>query len=201
MEVTKTTRLEAVNTLLQTIGLAPINSLSGNKTADVIRAESVVDEVNREVQMMGWYFNTEEGYTLNITQSGEIPLPGNIMRIDYDHKRNRGIEPVIRGSRLYDKKNHTYKFNKSIKVTAVVAVPFEELPESARRYITIRGSRIYGDRMVGSESLNAFSRNDELQAWVSLREWEGDVADYNIFDSPDMAEHHLRGRHLPRGNT
>jgi len=201
MAVTKTTRLEAVNTLLETIGLSPINTLTGEKTNDVIRAESVIEEVNREVQTMGWYFNMEEDYTLNADRKGQINLPDNIMRIDFDDQRIHDVEPVIRGTRLYDKKNHTYTFTKNLTVTVILALPFEELPEAARRYITIRGARIYGDRMVGSENLNAFTRNDEMRAWVTLREWEGDVADYSIFDSPGMAEHQLRGRHIPRGNT
>lgn len=201
MAVTRTTRLQAVNTLLETIGLSPINSLSGNKTADIVRAESALEEVNREVQSMGWYFNLEEDYKLALDAAGEVPVPGNLMRIDYDRSRFSDVDPVVRGPRLYDKKNHTYKFDRPVTAAVVFALPFEELPEAARRYINIRASRIYGDRMVGSESLNAFSRNDENRAWVSLREWEGDVADYSIFDAPSMREHLLRGRSIPRGNT
>jgi len=200
MSVNRTTELEAINTLLETIGLSPINTLTGKKTADIIRAESVLNEVNREVQTMGWFFNRESKFTLARDRKNEIPVPGNVVRIDYDRSSFKDIEPVIRGTRLYDKKNHTYKFDESVELSVVIALPFEELPEAARRYITIRAARMYGDRMVGSESLNAFTRNDENRAWISLREWEGDVGDYSIFDAPGMAETHLRGRHVPRGN-
>ena len=58
MAMTTTTKLMAVNTILSTVGEAPVNNLTA-VTADVRIAESVLDEVSREVQSAGWHFNTE----------------------------------------------------------------------------------------------------------------------------------------------
>jgi len=201
MTVGKTTRLEAVNTLLETIGLAPINTLTGTKTADVIKAENVLDEVSREVQTMGWYFNTEEEYPLARNNNNEIEVPPNIMWMDFEPRGFTKIDPVIRGDRLYDKANRTYKFDENIEATVIIALDFNELPETARRYVTIRAARIFGDRMVGEQALHGFTRTDEQRAWINFKDWQGETADRSIFDSPDMAEYKLRGRFIPRGIT
>ena len=55
---TRTTQLEAVNTMLSTIGEAPVNSLTGSLPVDASMAVNILNEVNREVQSAGWKFNT-----------------------------------------------------------------------------------------------------------------------------------------------
>jgi hypothetical protein len=59
---------------------------------------------------------------------------------------------------------------------------FTDLPEVARRYITVKSARIFQERVVGSDTLSAMNRNDEQEALFALREMEGDNGDYNIFD-------------------
>ena len=55
---TRTTELEAINTILSTIGESPLNTLSGSLPVDGTMAKNVLNEINREVQSMGWHFNT-----------------------------------------------------------------------------------------------------------------------------------------------
>ena len=55
---TRTTQLEAINTMLSTIGEAPVNSLTGSLPVDASMAVNILNEVNREVQSAGWKFNT-----------------------------------------------------------------------------------------------------------------------------------------------
>lgn len=62
MATSPTTVLEAVNTMLSSIGEAPVNSLaSGFEDAEL--AESIINNVNREVQSKGFVFNTDLEYT------------------------------------------------------------------------------------------------------------------------------------------
>ena len=63
---------------------------------------------------------------------------------------------------------------------------FENIPEQARRYITIRASRIFHDRTLGANALHRFSRQDELVALSILKQAEASVADHNIFNSYDQ---------------
>ena len=71
---------------------------------------------------------------------------------------------------------------KSLKLDVVVLLAFDEMPEVARRFITVKASRLFQERVVGSDTLSAVNRADEEQAFLALKEMEGDNGDYNIFD-------------------
>jgi len=180
-----TTKLEAVNVMLSTLGEAPVNSLSSG-LIDAEMAEQILDNVNREVQSQGWNFNTETDYTIAVNTVGEIELPSSFVRVDlaksetkYRSSRN---EYVQRGNKIYDTVQHTYVINKALKLDAVVLLDFELIPEIARRYIAIRASRIFQERVLGSTNISAQNRTDEQQAQLALRDMEGDNGDYSIFD-------------------
>lgn len=174
-----TTELEAINTMLSTIGEAPVNTVEDNGIVDAVIARQILRSTSREVQSRGWHFNTEKGFLLTPDSEGFITLPPTTLRVDTVDEF-QDIDVVLRGNRLYDRRNHTFKFDKPIRVDAVILLPFEELPEVAREYITIRASRIFQERVVGSDILSSFSKSDELRALVSLQEMEADTADYNI---------------------
>ena len=57
-QITPTTELQAVNTMLSTIGEAPVNSITGTTTVDVSVAKNILDETSMSVQSQGWNFNT-----------------------------------------------------------------------------------------------------------------------------------------------
>lgn len=177
------TQLEAVNMMISVIGEAPVNTLEGASTVDIIQAKSILSEVSREVQTVGWHFNTEKEYSLIPDVNQEIILATNIVRADADCEPD--IDVVQRGNKLYDRRNHTFKFSRSLKAEVIFLLPFEELPQVARQFIVIRAARIFQDRMVGSETLHGFTEEDEKKALADLKEAEGDTGDYNIFDSYD----------------
>lgn len=179
--VTPTTELEAVNLLLDVIGEAPISNLENSAVVDAVKARAALSEVSRATQQKGWHFNTEIDYELVPTvYEKEIILPGNCLRVDTT-KAQRDFDVVQRGNRLYDRKNHTYKFDRSLKVDMVILLPFEELPEVARYYISIRAARVFQARTVGSEALYQFNAQDEILALNDLKRAEGITGDYNMF--------------------
>ena len=105
-------------------------------------------------------------------------------------RRTSELDVVARGSKLYNRATNSFYFDSSISavsMNAVVLLNFDELPESARRYVTIRSARIFQDRVVGSDTLHAFQQRDELQALVELKDADGEVSDYNIFDNYAVA--------------
>ena len=182
---TPTTQLSAVNSILSTIGEAPVNSLSSG-LVDAETAETVLNEVSRDVQSLGWNFNTESDYTVAADSEGNVVLPTEIVRADLANSvtkyRSSKNEYVQRGNKMYDKVNHTYNIGQALKLDVVVLLAFELLPEVARRYITVKASRLFQERVVGSDTLSSMNRADEQAALFALREMEGDNADYNIFD-------------------
>lgn len=56
-----TTELEAVNAMLSAIGEAPIEDVDDSTQSDVALAVNILRNACREVQSMGWRFNTEFG--------------------------------------------------------------------------------------------------------------------------------------------
>tara|TARA_Y100000310_G_scaffold222987_1_gene224778 strand:+ start:590 stop:1204 length:615 start_codon:yes stop_codon:yes gene_type:complete len=182
-----TSELEAVNTILSAIGEAPVNSLTGTLPIDATQAQNLLKEISRETQSWGWHFCTFYDYTLSLDVDSKIPLATNIMRVDLDiNKYSPATYNVIkRGGFLFNKKDNTYVFDKALDAKVTVFLPFDELPESARRYITIRAARIFQDRLLGANTLHGFGIVDEQNAMAALRQEEADTADHSIFNNLD----------------
>ena len=187
---TPTTKLEAVNSMLSTIGEAPVNSLTSG-LVDAETAETILNEVSRSVQASGWNFNSEPDYTVAANISGEVRLPTEVIRADLADSetkfRSTKNEYVQRGNKMYDKIKHTYNIGAPLTLDVVVLLNYELCPEVARRYISVKAARIFQERVVGSDTLSAMNRNDEQEALFALREMEGDNGDYNIFDDRSTA--------------
>lgn len=179
-QLTPTSELEAVNMLLESIGEAPVNTIeSGLSEAHIAR--QTLRQSLRKCQSKGWWFNTEV-ITLTPDQNGEILLPANCLKVE------TGLEHIVyRGAKLYDRANNTYQIGGQVRASLVLGLSFEELPEVARHYITVRAGRIFQDRTVGSASLHGFQKEDEEMAWQELQETELENGHYNIFDNPDIA--------------
>lgn len=173
-----TSELEAINTLLESIGETRVTSLDATGVADVGSAKATLDEISREIQTKGWHFNTEDNYPLPLDTSNEIPLSGNILKVSV--QGSSGIEVTQRGTSLYDKTNHRYTFEASQTGTVVLCLSWEELPQVARHYIMVRASRIYQARFLGSDTQFRFSAEEEEAAKGSLVEAEGETGSYNF---------------------
>lgn len=181
---TLTTKLEAVNSMLGHIGESPVNSIS-NASALPISAStavSVLDEVSREVQSDGWYFNTEHNVTLSPNVDGNIVLDSAVVEADVIDST---LDIAQRGSKLYDRKNNTSVFTRDVKVNLTRLLDWDDLPEPARRYITLRSSRILQGRLIGSRELEALIARDEYMAKARLEEYDSNTSDRTIFDNFD----------------
>ena len=187
---TRTTELEAVNTILSTIGEAPLNTLSGSLPVDGTVAKNVLSEVAREVQSQGWHFNTHINVTLTRNTDNKIPLATNVVRVEIDpRKYSKGNYNIVqRDSFLYNLAKNEETFDTNFdNATVVYLLPFNEIPEQAKRYITIRSARIFHDRTLGANTLHKFSLEDETKALSILKQAESLTGDYSIFDTPEQA--------------
>lgn len=174
------TDLEAVNSILASIGESPISTLEDTGVVDAAMALRTLREVNREVQGRGWHFNMDEDYPLAPTfPEGVIEVPRNSIRTEPSDPTAR-LDFTVRGRKLYDKRHHTYQFKETVKVKIVTLLPFEDIPQFARNYISIRAGRIFQQNTVGSPELSSFKNVDEARALVQLKEAEAETADYNI---------------------
>ena len=172
-----TSTLDAINMMLSIIGESPVNTVDDTGVVDAALAKQLLDETNREVQSKGWHWNTDKGYPLPANVDGEIILPSNTLKVD---SVNVAEDFVQRGSRLWDRRHHTYEIDRTILVDITRLLDFEEIPEVARAYISVRAGRKFQDRVVGSEVLSGFNQTDERRAWVTLLNHEADNADYSL---------------------
>lgn len=183
---TTTTDLEAVNSMLATVGETPINTLSGSLTANVQIAVDLLKKTSRQVQLEGWHFNTEEDYLLALDTGGKIPIPGNTLDIDLTTEDGT-VDIVQRGLFLYDRLNHTFVFSQAQSCTIIFFLPWTDLNEPAKNYIMVKAARIYQDQTVGSSQHHQFTAADEMLAYSNFLSSDTRNSDYSIFDTIDIS--------------
>lgn len=193
--VTTTTKLDAVNRCLATIGERPVTSLSGTLTADTASAIATVDEIDLAAQSKGWAFNTER---VLLTPSGsKIALPSNCVRLSVSRLEYPNLDITVRNDsgtmRLYDKRNNTFTLTAALYATTVTLYDFPDCPEVYKRYVTIRASRVFCDRALSDQAKHAFSEADAQAAYRDLQRHEDFVGPWTIFDSWSAAGVVARG--------
>ena len=180
MTVAATTELESINIMLAAIGEAPINSLTGTLPVDAVTAQSTLAEVNKEVQSEGWSFNTEIDVTLTRDGSNHVNLSNDILRVDPNIHQHPTIDAIQRALKLYDRLNNKYEFDEDLICTVIYFRAFTEIPEPARRYITIKAARVFVDRLVGDQGLRTYTEQDEIRARAILMETDLANGDHNL---------------------
>jgi len=180
MAVAATTELECINIMLAAIGEAPINTLTGTLPVDAVTAQKTLAEINKDVQNEGWSFNQEFNVKLTRDGSNQIALGTDILKVDANVFDHPTIDVIQRGLKMYDRKNNTYVFDTDLTCNVTYFRNFDEIPESARRYINIRAARVFVDRLVGDDGLRTYTAQDEARARANLMENDMDNADHNV---------------------
>lgn len=175
--MTLLTKLAAVNAMLESVWESPVSTLEGPAVGAVAMARRTLEESSMTVQDTGWAFNTEDGVTLTPDVNGCISLPTNIMQVD-STQEDRCVDVIQRGTRLYNRGDHTYTFTKPIKVRKVTLLDFEEVPQSARMYIALMATRLFKARY-NNEQAGA-ATPEEVRALANLQDAEGETGDYNM---------------------
>ena len=183
--VTRTTELEAVNTILSSIGEAPLNSLTGTLPVDGVTAKNVLDEICREVQSMGWHWNSHYKVDLSRDTDNKIPIGTDVLRVKLNDKYDRSSYDVVqRDSYLYNLAKNEETFTQDFEDNDIVyLLDFSKIPEQAKRYITVRSARVFHDRTLGANTLHKFTSEDEARSLAVLRQAETETGEHNIFNS------------------
>lgn len=187
--ITARTSLEAMNSILALVGNSPATDYNSTTDLDVILVRQVIEETSLEVQEDSWHFNRELEIELTPNGSDEVVLteqftvtgytPNEMARIDFIAKKNCGKDITVRGGKAYDRKNHTYEFGASLYADVVWYLPWTDLPNDVRYYITVRAARKFAARRIGSELIDAMLREQEGVAYTRARGAEMDRGDYN----------------------
>ena len=191
------TELSSVNSILGSIGQAPISRIYNNDRTnheltyvnpEISFIHQLLMEVNTDVQNEGWVFNTEHCYPLTPNSDGEIHVPANVLRLDMcDNATYRTTNFVLRGGKLYDKYKHTFIHDPqtAIEFDVVWKWEYEELPSVFKRYITLRASGRAATQLVTNPQLVQLLGTQEAQARAACMEYECNQGDHTIFGTPD----------------
>ncbi len=174
-------KLEAVNEILWTIGLDPVNSLaSGDPDAEL--AEAVLDRTSRRIQLRGWKVNTTRNYELSKNTDNQFVLGDDVLKVDTVNPRNRrsvstpnfsGHIDVVRKRSmdntkwlLFDVENNseTWANETSLTVDLVYFLDWEHLNPALQEYIWTAAARRFQKGIPQSQVLHAFTQEDEAEA-------------------------------------
>jgi hypothetical protein len=177
--LTPLTELEAVNVMLATTADSPISTLEDNQIIDASLARNTLRAVLVEVQSQGLSFNTESNYVIAPDQNGFILLPKNTLKVDTDGA-DASTDAVQRGTRLYNKDDHTYIWTKPVSVEITFGLLFEELPPVVANYCVIKAARKYQDQYFGDDHVHSYTSQDELVAQAAVMNAEIETTDPNM---------------------
>ena len=182
------TELEAVNTILATIGEAGVTSLSSNTNAitDSAMAQKTLKEVSTDVQSEGWTWNTDNNVEIAPNAQNVYVLPAGTLSVQFSPNQYPQGQYVLRGLRVYDRQRHKFDFANDIgdaklyATNKITKLAWDQIPHSAQHYITIRAARIFSDRYVASSVVFTYTTADEDQARTMLIRAEESTLDNNL---------------------
>ena len=185
------TELDAVNSILMSVGESPVNTLTV-QSPEVAIAQSTLRQVCREVQAEGWVFNTETEYPITLDSNNHCVVPENVLEIDINHFKHINDFHVVRKkdsdgiTKLYDIIKHRFNFENTseskLYCDIIWMVDFEDLPQAFKDYTTVRASRIASNRMVSDPKAAELIQADEGIARAIAVEYDTRVGDHNIFN-------------------
>ncbi len=189
-----TSELEAVNSMLRKVQLAPVSVLPSTEgaqpSAHAITAERLLNETRIEVCEEGWHFNTDREKELDPdATTRRITVPSGATRIDGSPGRNSTLDLTQRYDTstderlLYDLNENTFEFTSSVLCDIVSVFEFRHLPQAFRRYIMILAGRRLADDIHGENPEHGFSQQDVAKARIDALAADGTNKDANILRS------------------
>ena len=174
--------IEAINIMLGTISVAPVSSIDDSKDLNVSVAKQMLFDTSREVQSSQYYFNTDRNYPLSKNTDNEIPLPENSLYVAPD-REFWSYRATPRGTKLYNGKDHNYKFDKSLTASITFFLNWDLLPQPAKQLIAIKAARKFQLRMLPDDYTSKFSQQEELEAKAQLEDYDAMTSEYSLADS------------------
>ena len=186
--VTARTSLEAMNSILALTGNSPVTDYNDTTNLDVIQIRMVIEETSLEVQEDSWDFNreydikwspTNDEIVLTTVMTGTGYTPEYAGRIDFLAHKNKGKDLIIRDGKVYDKTNNTFEITHDVYVDIVWYLPWADLPNDIRYYITMSAARKFNARRQGSDMIDQMLAEQERKAFSRARAADMDRGDYN----------------------
>ena len=185
------TELSAVNTILGSIGQAPISALDYDNP-EIAFIYNLLKESNQDVQNEGWHFNRENHIKQVTGTDNKIVIDASYIRIDnadeWDKTRDFVRKKDADGLwKIYDKVNHTFEFpnDDHFFINVVRLYKFDDIPAPFQRYITYKAAGRAAVQLVANPQLQQMLGVFETQGRASCMEYECNQGDHNFMGWPD----------------
>jgi len=182
--VQMTTTLEVLNHMLNVIGESPVTDASSDHPS-VLSAKVELNRVLKELQVRGWWFNTEYNLKLSPNESGQIIVPTGTLYID---PVDASSKLVRRGTKLYDPQNHTFVISTAVYVNLLLQLTIEDLPESAAMYVMHKSAYDFYVNDDGDEQKSNRLDKEVTRSWAVLQKEELKVTNLNAKNRPHVAQ-------------
>lgn len=179
------TKLEAVNQMLAQAGLGIVGSVPSQGGSWAVQANRLLDEVELEIQSIGWNYNTLIDVELTPNADDEIVVPDSVITID-TYGRDKQVNTRFIGGKLYDITNNTTEFTNSVRVTYTLRYEFECIPYPVQSYIAAKAARVFVEQNFGRERekiRSAYEREDMANA--NAKNYNNFESNRNVINTPE----------------
>lgn len=169
MVITPNTKLDAINEMLASIGIAPVNTIEDSEDIDVMNALKILESTDTTVQQKGWTFNLFENYLL---------IPDEFtLKIRWDTQWLAILDKNFtrRDDYLFNIAEQKSDFTDSVTVSLIYRTAFEDLPPVFRHYITIMACVAYSSRYLGDPQMIQQLQMELAQAYQAVMEYEMEI--------------------------
>lgn len=184
------TELEAVNKILAVAGDSPVQTLDDDYVQAKL-ARQILTRASRKVQAKGWWFNEEEGVQLLPDVNGLIVLGYNVTKVMVLNDRGSVIQ---RGNKLYNRETRSFTFKGPVTVDLVLALNWDELPQSAREHIVDVACNQYNNDYYGDDTIKEKLAANESLSLLLLRTDDTEARDVNMLNNSTAAKIAFRHR-------
>lgn len=186
MIITPLTELDALNEILNSIGEDGIVTLDEvSENVDATTAQRFLTAISREIQQEGWDFNTYPTVMIKPNKTnGKIRWDSSWLRTGDTTYRNRG-------GFVYDITNDTDTFDTDTEITlsnVVKFIPFDEMPDVFRKYVTARASLGFASRFLTDADIESALSSEVSKAYADVMTYELDMQKPNIFNNTSVTE-------------
>lgn len=190
MQLDVSTRLDAINYIIGSIGLAPVEAEDAYNL-DVAQASQLIDAVSRDVQNnrgSGFWFNREKNWKLSPDPvTGTISVPNVALSIYRFNEYNQQQKIATRGRQLYDTEEHGFDMRPLVnsdgyvRLMIITQLDFEDLPQTAKWAITTMAAVKFASRVEMDMNRVQVLGQEAQDAMWSLESEETSQANVNAF--------------------
>jgi hypothetical protein len=168
--------LDAMNQILSVTGDAAVSSTSSTYEQAII-AKRILNEVSKEEQARGWWFNELDQFEKAPDGNGYINLPSDTLRCELPNDYGRYVQ---RGFKIFNKVENTDVFTESVILNLVTELTFINLPQSFRQYIVALAKLRYNAEYFGSPVAEAAIQKDITRYRLEVEREDIDNRDLNM---------------------